>query len=163
MTISPQRSTAVDFSWPYHEEKFGIFSHVPELAPNYLAVLGPFHIEVWSCVIPSVFIFAFVYWILVFIMEKETGFNLILCVLQSYKIILMQSKYDCHTSPTQYNLDFQFNIPCRYTKMASALVPKNHPSLLVLVLRHHRCCLLWRAHLQSDSTTPTQTNRSVLT
>ena len=90
ITITAPRSTVVDFSIPYVEEKWGLLSQIPFAQPKWKALFWPFHIEVWTGILLSCLIFGPIFFMVLNLSDGEIEMKLQDCILQSTKALFRQ-------------------------------------------------------------------------
>ncbi|XP_068200308.1 uncharacterized protein [Palaemon carinicauda] len=56
ISLSALRKTVVDFPYPYYRSPLGIFSRAPKQKSRVFAILSPFNVQVWVCIIASVLV-----------------------------------------------------------------------------------------------------------
>ena len=62
ITLTPQRDTAVDFSYPYFFNRLGFISKKPGPLPKLTAILWPYQTIVWITIAVSVPFFSLIFW-----------------------------------------------------------------------------------------------------
>ena len=62
ITLTPQRDTAVDFSYPYFFNRLGFISKKPGPLPKLMAILWPYQTIVWITMAVSVPFFSLIFW-----------------------------------------------------------------------------------------------------
>ena len=94
ITITPIRSTAVNFTLAYFEEKIGFVTHKPYPLPKYQALIWPYQLDVWFSLIASVIIFGLLYYLLVSKLSVFDYISLEVSYIYTFMTLLMQGEYN---------------------------------------------------------------------
>ncbi len=95
ITITAERATAVDFSWPYMEETAGLLSHRPGYLPKWQALFWPFDTFTWLAVLVALIGFPIGLFIALkiaslFIPLEGNNYSVYECFVESLKIFLRE-------------------------------------------------------------------------
>ena len=92
ITLTPQRDTAVDFSYPYFFNRLGFISKKPGPLSKLTAILWPYQTFVWITMALSVPFFALIFWTFLKLQEEGSGKKLAfgLVLLEVSQLLVMQ-------------------------------------------------------------------------
>ena len=96
ITLTPQRDTAVDFSYPYFFNRLGFISKKPGPLSKLMAILWPHQTFVWITMAVSVPFFALIFWTFLNLQEEGRGKKLAfgLVLLEVSQLLVMQGMKD---------------------------------------------------------------------
>ena len=73
ITLTPQRDTAVDFSYPYFFNRLGFISKKPGPLSKLMAILWPYQTFVWITMAVSVPFFSLIFWTFLNLQNEGRG------------------------------------------------------------------------------------------
>lgn len=93
ITITAVRGTAVDFSYPYDEDKIGFVARKPSPLPKYQALMWPFQMDVWLSVAAAMAVFWPLYWAVGRFLARDTRIKFGIAFLHTWMPVFAQGIY----------------------------------------------------------------------
>ena len=138
ITLTPQRNTAVDFSYPYFFNRLGFISKKPLPLTKLMAIMWPYHKIVWATMAVTLPFFSLIFWSFSMIQQEGMTTNIDFgAVLQEVSQMLVMQGVNITQSISSTS---HLYIHLRYQTMALDMEKQDVIALLGIICL---CCCFW--------------------